>query len=217
MEIFNALKKPFTNLKKLGIGLILNLIPIVNFLSFGYVLECSGVGVNKPSNKLPEWKDWSELFIKGLLATIISIIYYIPIFILSKIFVSALEITYGSSEMVSMAYLQHLIDNLAILMPALILISIVNLIISYLLPAALLNYLKHRSFSQAFKFNIIFKKVFNRKYFIAWLIFTILGVFLAWLTMLISHFFLFWLILSTGIFIKYIIGFTLFGEAFRKV
>jgi len=47
---------------------------------------------------------------------------------------------------------------------------LVLLIISYFIPAAVLNYAAHGKFNAAFDFNAINKKVFTGKYALAWLI-----------------------------------------------
>ena len=36
-----AIKRPFTDLKILLIGIVLSIIPIVNWFTFGYFLECA--------------------------------------------------------------------------------------------------------------------------------------------------------------------------------
>jgi len=76
-----AIKKPFTDLTKLVVGTVLSLIPIVNLAVIGYAIESSGLGKTKDSKKLPEWKNWSHLFVQGLSAAIINIVYMIPAFL----------------------------------------------------------------------------------------------------------------------------------------
>lgn len=74
-----AIKRPFSDWKKLGIGGLMYLIPLVNIITglfaYGYGLLCAKTAKEK---KLPEWKNWGDLFVKGLLAAIIGIIYFIP-------------------------------------------------------------------------------------------------------------------------------------------
>jgi len=72
-----AIKRPFTDGKKFLIGVLLNILPIVNLLVVGYTLECAKSAMKK-KYKLPEWENWGDYFVKGLLATIIGFIYMIP-------------------------------------------------------------------------------------------------------------------------------------------
>ena len=56
MDFSAAFKKPFLNFKNFIIGVVLYIIPIVNFFSVGYVLECSGLGKQKTAlHKMPDY------------------------------------------------------------------------------------------------------------------------------------------------------------------
>jgi hypothetical protein len=65
MNIETAFKKPFSDIKKLIMGILLSIVPIVSFFASGYILECSGIGKKKSSNKMPEWKNFEYYFVKG--------------------------------------------------------------------------------------------------------------------------------------------------------
>jgi len=82
MDLKFALQRPFTDIKKLLIGILLSVIPLVNLFSFGYQIECARLTLKKKKN-LPEWKNWKELFINGLLYFIIVLIYFIPVIFVS--------------------------------------------------------------------------------------------------------------------------------------
>ena len=72
-----AFKRHFTDIKKLIIGLIIGIIPIVNFIATGYHLECAKTAMNKKF-KLPDWKNFGKLFVNGFLASVITFIYLLP-------------------------------------------------------------------------------------------------------------------------------------------
>src|SRR3989344_7690417 len=80
-----AIKRPFADFNKLLIGVLFLLIPIVNiatgFFVRGYRLEAA----KNYNKKLPEWRDFGKLFVRGLLSWVISIIYLMPAFILLAI------------------------------------------------------------------------------------------------------------------------------------
>lgn len=72
-----AIKRPFSDVKKLLIGIAIQLIPIVNFMVIGYQLKCARYAMNK-KYELPEWTEWKDLFINGLKVWIICIVYLLP-------------------------------------------------------------------------------------------------------------------------------------------
>lgn len=65
-----AIERPFTDSKKLLIGVLLNLpIPLVgivtNTLVSGYVLYC-GKTARDGKYKMPEWENYWDLLVKGI-------------------------------------------------------------------------------------------------------------------------------------------------------
>ncbi len=70
-------------IKKILIGGIITLIPIVNFIAIGYglrVLRNVSRGDAKP---LPEWDDWGGDFVRGALIFVAGLVYALPIIVLS--------------------------------------------------------------------------------------------------------------------------------------
>ncbi len=217
-----AIKKPFTDLIKLIIGIILSIIPIIHWLAKGFILECSGMGKTKPSKKMPEWKGWGYLFVKGLASDIILLIYAIPailVFLLGAgSFVGALAegaLTTGSPETISQIMSQNWYLAMPILLqvaPIMILGFILLLIAFYLTPVAVLNYLKTKKFSEAFSLNKITKRAFSADYFVVWVIALIL-------TAIVS--FIFSIIPAIGpqiaVFITGVIAYSLYGQVVKKL
>jgi len=231
-----AFKKPFTDFTKLIIGIVLSIIPIVNLVAKGFAIESSGLGKTKPSNKMPEWKNFGHLFIRGLLAFIIAIIYMIPgILVISVaasltltsvigIFAGRLInpdlMTYMGMKEFSPGLLASMISqNLPLILPTLIvtvplfLVGLALLILaSYMVPMAVLNYVKKNKFGAAFDLTTVLKKVFTGKYFVAWLITMIVTTVLVTILSFIP-------IVGTaaGIFISAVIYYSIFGQVFKEV
>lgn len=70
-------------IKKILIGGVVTIIPIVNLIAAGYglrVLKNVAQGEEKP---LPEWDDWGGDFMKGLMVAIGGIIYALPVILLT--------------------------------------------------------------------------------------------------------------------------------------
>ena len=67
VDFIEALKRPFSDGKKFLIGIVLGLIPIVNLIVVGYKLVSTGfTDVNVDKDSLPEWRNYGDLFMKGL-------------------------------------------------------------------------------------------------------------------------------------------------------
>jgi small-conductance mechanosensitive channel len=229
-----ALKKPFTDLGKLVLGIILSLIPIVNWIAQGFILECSGVGKSKPSKKMPEWKDLGDYFVKGFLSYVIMFIYMIPaliVFVIAIGFaVSSLFATYigimpegfmtsmmaggAGGEQIRQFFSQNwmlALPTLITLAPLIILGLILLLIAVYVSPIAVLNYLKNKNFSKAFDLHLVFKKAFTTNYIIVWII---AGIIMLVLKTVLA--FIPWLGFAIAYFVSNIIAYSLYGQVFRE-
>lgn len=189
-----AFKKPISDFKKFLIGVALSILPIVNFLAAGFAMECSGLGKNKPSDSMPEWGEWGDLFVKGLLAAVVGIIYGIPagIFFLIGIAAFIIPVLSSLSGMSAMgagaagsqvpAEIQALlqgdfaaaIPSLLASAPFLIIAVVFGVLAAYIVPLAVLNYVKSGKFGDALKFSDILKKASTGKYFVSWL--AVMGV-----------------------------------------
>jgi hypothetical protein len=231
-----AIGKPFTDFKKLIIGIILSIIPIVNFFVIGFAIESSGLSKTKPSKKMPEWKDWGHLFIKGFAAAVIKFIYMVPAIVVIVIGIglavgdiaSALLGTVITPELMSQMRAgtvarqeigQIFRENWYLILPTIIKVApifllglLLALIASFLSPIAVLNYVKNRRFSAAFDFGIVTKKALTRKYLLAWLAVLFLGAILGVILSFIP-------IVGPAIafFVVGVIGYSLYGQVYREV
>lgn len=89
-----AIKRPFSDLKKLLIGIVIAMFPIINFASLGYAMEASPVynagkaprtkkrSRRAPKAALPEWDNVVQQWVKGLAAAAITVLYMVPAFMI---------------------------------------------------------------------------------------------------------------------------------------
>jgi hypothetical protein len=231
-----SIKKPFTDLTKLVIGIVLSFIPIVQWIVKGFALESSGLGKTRPSPKMPEWKNFVDLFIKGLLADIISFVYMLPAIIvfLLAIGVGLIPFIYGmigstalqqftqtsqmsgkESELLKNLIMQNwhlLIPSLIVAAPILLVAFVLFLFAIYVGPIAVLNYVKNNKFTAAFDFNIIFRKTMNVKYFVVWIVtlvlIAIISAVLSWIPFIGR---------AIAYFLIAVISFSLYGQIFREI
>lgn len=212
-----AVKMPFQDYKKLGIAGLMYVIPVVNivtsFFATGYGFKMAENSMKK-KYALPEWEDWGGLFLKGLLGAIISIIFMLPAMIVAMVGVgSALFTMLMSGNFDPMLLFQSFgLGAVA---------ALLGLIAIYLLPAALMFFVKEDSFASAFNFGGIFKKVFTGDYFVAWLGLVVYAIVLGIVAGIVSGLLAVTIVLPIVIMalvqaIVLITGMTVFGEVFQK-
>ena len=179
-DLIRAIKRPFTDFNKLSIGVILTIIPFINiltgFLVKGYKLESARTAQDKKF-AMPKWEKFGNLFVRGLLSWIIGIIYMVPaaVLILSSIgkVLYNIFLQYGVNQGLSLGdqVSDQLIQNALVqnttMIPLFVVGVLLALLAAYLTPIALMKYVEKYRFGDAFKLNIIFRKAFTSKYFIA--------------------------------------------------
>ena len=184
MEIGESIKYPTTDkdwIKKVVIGGILGMIPIVNFIVQGYYLKILKGSIENKSG-MPEWEDWGNLFIKGLIVFIISIIYMlIPIIVISiSVGGAILAAVSGGTE--------AMLAAIGAAAGGLLLGFILMLISLLLLPMALAIYAKEESFGSAFRFGEIINRIFSNlgSYILVYLVIIVLGIIVGIITGILS-------------------------------
>jgi hypothetical protein len=175
MEIGESIKYPTTDndwIKKVVIGGILGMIPIVNFIVQGYYLKILKGSIENKSG-MPEWEDWGNLFIKGLIVFIISIIYMlIPIIVISiSVGGAILAAVSGGTD-------EAIVAAIGAAAGGLLIAFILMLISLLLLPMALAIYAKEESFGSAFRFGEIINRIFSNlgSYILVYLVIIVLGI-----------------------------------------
>ncbi|MCD6522140.1 MAG: DUF4013 domain-containing protein [Candidatus Diapherotrites archaeon] len=157
VDYMAALKRPFSDLKAFIIGAIVGIIPIVNLAFTGYLLDCAATA-SRRDYRLPEWTNWGRLFVRGIMAFIIAIIYYIPVAIVVVFF----------------ALLGMAVKSAVVPLIGLLFVLLVALIIGLMLPMALVSYAIHDDIKAAFS-NEVVRRVFTGKYIVAWIIVAIVS------------------------------------------
>lgn len=235
IDYVEALKRPFSDTKKLLIGTILGIIPLVNFTVIGYTLTSTGFTKEKVGKEgLPEWEDYVNLFMKGLKSVIIGIILFLPAALVlfgtigNVILLPAMSMIIGGLPIetwddlmagnVSEIEMQHwlaqnweqfipLLTNAA---PLLILAVVLGFLAFYIMPAVILGWLKEDSITAAFSWNVI-KKTVSLDYLVNWLI---VGYLIGLVNSLLQ-----WIpILGVGItmYVGGVFSYTVFSEVYER-
>lgn len=132
MDLEQFLKYPFADsdwVKKIIIGCVISIVPILNILTLGYFMECIRMGISG-KQMLPEWNNWGEHFMQGLMALIIMVAYMlIPLIVL-------------------------VIPGVGVF-----LLVVVFVIAGIMIPMALANYAINQDFKAAFNFKEIIYQI----------------------------------------------------------
>jgi len=176
VDYVEALKRPFSDLTKLLVYIVVSIIPIVSFIGGGYLLDVAETAMKK-QKKLPEFKDILRLFVEGIKSFVISLIYMIPVIVVALIAVMISGIAFTTLDFFSLAAISGW----------LVLIAILAVIIGYFATGAILRYADTRRFNEAFNFRAISKTIFNTEYFMGWLIGFVITVGLVFVIGLIPY------------------------------
>jgi hypothetical protein len=171
MDIVEEIKFPSTNrdwIQKVLIGGIINIIPIINFLSSGYNLKVMG-GAIEGRSEMPEWRDWGNLFVKGLIAFVISIVYMIiPIGVIlislgGMVFTIFSELLppflSGGAEHVYSRDPGMAIGAIAGAIGGILIGLVLMLIFGFLVPMALAMFIKEDNLGAAFRFGEVISRI----------------------------------------------------------
>ncbi|MGE5398059.1 MAG: DUF4013 domain-containing protein [Chitinophagales bacterium] len=137
-------------IKKVVIGGLINIVPFVNLISVGYALESMRAGIDG-QQVLPEWDNWGERFVNGLMVAVISLIYMLvpmAIIVVGTLLGSAGSAMTGSG-----------MAGLAAFGTTSLIGTLVALVIGFFLPMAIANYVAQGNFGAAFEFGVIWNRI----------------------------------------------------------
>jgi hypothetical protein len=136
MDYMEYLKFPFRDrewLKKMLLGCIFMIIPLVNILVLGYFIECIRLGI-RGETKLPDWSDWEFHLRQGLMAVLVFLIYLgVPLLF---------------------TFILHIVPILGIMVS-----SIVTLLAGAMVPMALANAAVYGNLMEAFRLGEILYRI----------------------------------------------------------
>ena len=169
MDIGKAFTFPFDDedwVKKLIIGAVLLIIPIVNFITFGYMIRTLRNVAEGRAKPLPEWDQWGDDFMKGLLVVVAGFIYSLPI-VLVNIITAILGAIAGSTDSSGAQGVVALCTTVLSCLSALW-----GLAVAIVIPAAVVKYAQEGEFGSFFKFSELFQWIRDnlRNYVIALLV-----------------------------------------------
>lgn len=142
-------------LKKIGIGGLLLLIPLIgSFFLLGWVVELVRRVILDDPEPLPDWSNLMDFLVKGFQAWVISLVYSLPVVILSVCTNSVPILLQGNGGDDTMATIVAL---LSICFGCVIFLF--SLALGFILPAALGQFAATGQMGAAFRFSEVFALV----------------------------------------------------------
>jgi hypothetical protein len=149
MNIERSLRFHFDDqdwLKNLLIGGLVGAIPVVNLALQGYALRTLKNVTQERETPLPSWDEFGDYFVKGLLATLGSLIYALPLIVLACL-VGLVE---GGRNADSPSFFTICFGCLS---------GLYGLLIGIVLPAAFTKYAISDEFAVFFRFGELFRYI----------------------------------------------------------
>jgi hypothetical protein len=132
---------------KVLVGGILSAIPIATFLVGGYMIEAVRNIALGTAEALPEWDDWGQKFIRGVLSWLIDLVYNLPTILIGFCLSMALSIAGEGDNGNGLGALLSLCFGMPM--------ALYGLIVGLWLPAARLRYALSDNVADAFQFREI--------------------------------------------------------------
>jgi hypothetical protein len=137
-------------LSKMGLGLVIMIVPVLNFAWFGYQVQIIRNVRDNEEIVLPTWDDLGKKFMDGLMIMLANLIYVLPIFLVACLPLAILVVPALASQ--DQGSLNALIAGSLLLTSCLLcLVVIYAFALSILSPVILIFYAKEGTFASCFK------------------------------------------------------------------
>jgi hypothetical protein len=160
---------------KLLLGMLVSIVPIVNFALLGWVIDIMRNVSQRQPNPLPEWDNFGDKFIKGTILFVVGLIYSLPALLITcPLFF--LPFTRGDFSREGQQALTGMFVGTTLLLTCAV--AIYGLLISFLMPAIYLNFARKGTFAACFEFGEIWRIMSKNlgDYIVAWLIIIVVGI-----------------------------------------
>lgn len=144
-ELFKYPMRDERWIQKTLVGGIIGMIPVLNFISLGYVLRY--IRRTDPASALPEWDGWSELFKTGCWLFVICAIYLLLPNILLSFVADGMGLFRQGGEILWAN------NRLALLG------DFLRIVVGFFLPMAVVNYAANKTLVAAFDFGEIASRI----------------------------------------------------------
>lgn len=161
MDIGKSFSYPFEDkqwLSKLGLGAIIAMVPVLNFAWTGYMVGILRNMFAHAQEPLPNWDDFGRKFVDGFMLFLASVVYALPVLVLSCLplsFLSIPAILSGNQDTQDLAEALAGVGGVALAGVSCIFV-VYGLVLSVIFPAIIVLYAREGTFASCFKFREIF-------------------------------------------------------------
>jgi len=170
---------------KLLVGVLISMVPILNFAWIGYLTDLMHNVSQKNATLLADWNDLGDKFITGSKIVLAAMIYYLPIILLGIIPLTALFISNLNQGREAGEALLEVVGGVGFI--AICCLGLYGLVLNFIFPAVHLNYSRHGTLRSCFQFKDIIQLISlnSADYFVALLITNLAGMVIGSLTAII--------------------------------
>jgi hypothetical protein len=175
MRIEKALSYPFEDKQwagKVGIGVLVSIVPILNFAWLGYIVELMRQVIKGNPLPMPDWNDLGKKFMDGLFLFLAGFVYALPVILLIGV---PLTIMVVPAIMAGNSNNQNIANAIAtagglVAMCLTCLFILYALALSVIFPAIYVEFANKGTFASCFNFKDIFAQIRKNTgvYFTAW-------------------------------------------------
>ena len=175
MNIQKALTYPFEDKQwtgKIGIGVLISIVPILNFAWLGYILELMRQVIKGNPLPMPDWNNLGKKFMDGLFLFLAGFVYALPVILLIGVPLAVMivpAILAGNSNNQSIASAIATAGSMVAMCLTCVFL-LYALALSVLFPAIYVEYAAKGTFASCFNFKDIFVQIGKNTgvYFTAW-------------------------------------------------
>jgi len=163
---------------KLLLGLLVSIVPILNLAWNGYLVQLVRNVSQGDELPLPDWSDFGDKFVKGLILAVVSFLYALPIIIVIIVMAMGGVLTEISTEGNITDTVASVFAGVSILLGCLIVLYLLAL--TFFLPAVYIHYSREETFGSCFEIGNIIKLISANtgEYLTAWVVSLLFGILL---------------------------------------
>jgi hypothetical protein len=175
MNIQKALSYPFEDKQwtgKVGIGVLISIVPILNFAWLGYIIELMRQVIKGNPLPMPDWNNLGKKIMDGLFLFLAGFVYALPVILLIGVPLTVMivpAILAGNSNNQNIANAIATAGSMVVMCLTCVFL-LYALALSVLFPAIYVEYATKGTFASCFNFKDIFAQIGKNTgvYFTAW-------------------------------------------------
>jgi hypothetical protein len=182
MQIGKAFSFPFQDkswVSKFLLAALISIVPVLNFAWTGYIVELVKNVIERRPEPLPDWGNFGQKFMDGLILTVAYFIYGLPALLVMCVMSGIYLVPAIASGTASQDTVNTMLAASGFVTFCLVcLVGIYALVLTVLLPGILANYAQKRTFKACFELGEVYRTVASHgsSYFMVVLMIIVVGL-----------------------------------------